>query len=276
MEPFVRSTKFNPLLERIKLFVLSIDAKRAIKKSSRVIAISKFVRNFLVRSWGVPREKIGLVYHGVSVQESPSDVRPEGIPQEWRGSFIFSAGSIRPSRGLEDILNALKLVNKASSSVKGLVVAGAPSPGMVGYRRRLQRLTSREGLSTKICWVGHLNDSELAWCYRNCFAFVMASRVESFGMVAGEAMAHGCICISANSSSLPEIFGNAAIYYPLGEASVLAQAIQEVAGWDENTRTKASDRSRKQAAAFSWDICANKTVAELREAVRTSNRQAVL
>jgi glycosyltransferase involved in cell wall biosynthesis len=267
MEPFVRVTKGNPARERIKLLVLALDARRAILRSTRVIAISKFVKDFLVRSWKLPEDKIGLVYPGVAIQESIRERRPRGVPQEWGESFLFTAGSIRPSRGLEDILLAIKFVIIGRANVSGLVVAGLPSPGMIGYRGRLQNWVADQGVSGKVCWAGHLDDSELAWCYRHCLAFVMTSRVESFGMVGSEAMANGCVCIASESPCLPEIFGDAAIYYPPGDAEVLSRAIEMVATWDKYTRMRASDLSRREAGRFSWDVCASKTVSELQKAL---------
>jgi len=98
--------------------------------------------------------------------------------------------------------------------------------------------------------------------------FIMTSRVESFGMIAAEAMSHGCICISADNPCLPEIFGGAAIYYPPKDGRALADAIQAVLAWDDNQRKAASARAKNQAKKFSWDVCARNTVAELAKAAK--------
>ena len=96
----------------------------------------------------------------------------------------------------------------------------------------------------------------------------MTSRVESFGMIGGEAMSHGCICISADNPCLPELFGDAAVYYPPIDGQSLAEAIQTVLTWDDNQRKTMSEKAKKRAAKFSWDVCAEKTVAALAKAVR--------
>ena len=96
----------------------------------------------------------------------------------------------------------------------------------------------------------------------------MTSRVESFGMIGGEAMSQGCICISADNPCLPELFGDAAIFYPSKDAKGLAEAIQAVLAWDDNQRKQASERAKNRAKEFSWDVCARKTVAELTKAVK--------
>ena len=72
---------------------------------------------------------------------------------------------------------------------------------------------------------GNLSEKEMSWCYKNCKMFVMTSRVESFGIIAGEAMAHGYICISVDNPCLPEIFRVAAVYYLPRKGKLLAEAI---------------------------------------------------
>ena len=91
----------------------------------------------------------------------------------------------------------------------------------------------------------------------------MTSRVESFGQIALEAMANGCICVSADNPCLPEIFEDAAVYYPPKNGKALAEAVLSVLAWNSHQRNEASERARQQAAKFSWDVCAEKTMAAL-------------
>jgi len=96
----------------------------------------------------------------------------------------------------------------------------------------------------------------------------MTSRVESFGIIAGEAMAHGCVCISADSPCLPETFGDAAVFYPSKKGEVLAEAIQTVLRWDSYKYKEMSERAKRQAAKFSWDVTTEKLLAELKKATK--------
>ena len=139
--------------------------------------------------------------------------------------------------------------------------------------KKLKNWVDTHNLSSKVCWAGNLNESEMSWCYQNCSAFIMTSRVEACPNIALESMSHGCVCISADSPPLPEIFGETAIFYPPINGKALAEAIQTVLASDSNLRNEASERARKQASKFSWDVCAEKTVAELAKAV--GSRQSV-
>lgn len=269
MEPFVSNIGNNSFKENLQLWFRNVDAKRAIKKSNRVIAVSGFVRDFMIDNWKIQSDRIGVVYHGIELpkNEGGKEQRPALVPNDWEGQFLFSAGSIRPARGLEDALYALKYLFDRSSAIAGLVIAGETTSGMMKYKKQLDDWVRTHNLSSKVCWAGNLSDNEMAWCYQNCRLFVMTSRVESFGMIAGEAMASGCICISADNPCLPEIFGNAAVYYPPKDGKALADVIQTVLIWDDAQQKQMSERARKRAAEFSWDVCAEKTVEELAMAV---------
>ena len=214
MELFVANSEGNPVSERFRQWIQYVDGRRAIKKANGIIALSKFVSEFLMVRWNIPSEKISLVHHGIDVKEKGDGCKSGIIPKGWHDKFIFTAGSIRPARGLEDLLLAMKHLSSHGEKSVRLVIAGESGRRMAGYQKKLEAWTQKNNLSDRICWAGSLNENEMAWCYQNCSAFVMTSSVESFGMVGGEAMSHGCICISADNPCLPELFGDAAVYYP--------------------------------------------------------------
>lgn len=261
----------NPFIQKVINLAQYRIVKHAVIKSQRTIAVSGFVREFLVKKWNAPNDKIGLVYYGIEILGNGDFRRPDLVPKSWKGEFLFTAGSIRPARGLEDVLWAMRHLHNKSQDISGLVIAGSATSRMMKYRKQLEDGIQTQNLSSKVCWAGELNEKEMIWCYRNCKLFVMTSRVESFGMVACEAMAQGCICISADNPCLPELFGDAAIYYPAKDGDALAGVIRNVLTWDNHQRNKAYERARKRAAEFSWDVCAEKTIAELAKAAKDFN-----
>lgn len=268
MEPFVVNSDGNPVGEIFRQWIQCVDGKRVIIKADGLVAISKFVFDFLKIQWKIPAEKIGVVYHGIDGERKFSNCKPQKISESWQNNFIFTAGSIRPARGLEDLLLAMKhLALQGEKSVR-LVIAGESGNRMARYQEKLKSWVKENNLSDRVCWAGSLNENEMAWCYQICKAFVMTSRVESFGMIGGEAMSHGCVCISADNPCLPELFGDAAVYYPPKDGQALAEAIKSVLAWDDNQRKAMCEKARKRAVEFSWDVCAEKTVAALVKAVK--------
>ena len=269
MEPFTENIDGYSFTDKCRLYIQRLVAKRAIKKTDRTIALSKYVNGFLSHKWNIPEKKIGLVYHGIELSQLKERIRPKNISKDWEGNFLFTAGSIRPARGLEDILGAMKHLILEKVNIKGVVIAGETELRMVPYRKKLEEWIKINNLSSKICWTCKLSEREMSWCYTNCKIFGMTSRVESFGMIAGEAMAHGCVCISSDSPCLPEIFGDAAVYYHHNKAELLAETIKSVSKWDNHRCGEASKKARERAAEFSWDVTVERLLTEFKKAIES-------
>jgi len=268
MEPLADVNEGNPISERVENWFRVYYAKRAVKKADRVIAISIFVKEFLVKKWNISEDKIRLIYYGIDGSKNSNAIKPSKLPTDWEGKFLFTAGSIRPARGLEDILRAMHYLSSEGEKSIRLVIAGDTVPNMAVYKNKLKRWVEKHGFADRICWAGNLGEDEMKWCYNNCSAFVMSSRVESFGQIALEAISHGCICISADNPCLPEIFKDAAVYYPPKDSQSLAKSIKSILSWNPRQKEEMAVRARNRAAMFSWDVCATKTVEELIKAYK--------
>lgn len=267
MEPFVKPVKGTPLEERIRNKIRYTEGAKALKKASRVIAISGFVRDYLTEELGISQEKVGFVYHGFDLNHYVQPKKPLIIPEEWKGNFIFTAGSVRPARGIEDIIFAMQPLHNKLPELSGLVIAGQCLPSMQAYKSKLIKWLNSNHLKEKVLWSDFLPEEEMAWCYKNSKAFVMTSRVESFGHIAIEAMSHGCVCISTTCPCLPEIFDTAAVYYSPGDWKTLSESIVKICREGRDYSDKASERAKHRASQFSWDIAAEKTVQEIQTAL---------
>ena len=263
MEPLICPYAGNPVSEIVRNWFRIKSAQGAANNANGIIAVSKFVKKYLTNHWGISSNKVGMVYHGIDFPKENHGIRPSSIPNNWEGPFLFTAGSIRPARGLEDVLFGIDYHELNTLEMPGIIIAGEPNANMVAYQQRLKKRLKELCLSSRICWAGNLNEREMTWCYQNCSAFIMTSRVESFGMIGGEAMSHGCICISSNSPCLPELFGDSAIFYPSKDGHALTRAILTVLRWDDNQRKSMAEKAKQQASKYSWDICVRKTVAAL-------------
>jgi glycosyltransferase involved in cell wall biosynthesis len=266
MEPLANINEGNPFLEKIKNWVRAKLAKKAVQNADHLIAVSEYVRDFLKKYWNIPHSKMSVIYHGLNQPHDKNNVRPVVIPETWNDKFLFTAGAIRPSRGLEDIISAITyLVSEDTHHIDNMMIAGTTHSTMNKYRQSLQKMIENNKISNHIFFAGNLNEQEMSWCYQNCSAFIMTSRVEACPNVALEAMSHGCLCISADNPPLPEIFAEGALYYQSKDGKSLAEAIQTVYSWDNHQRHRRCKRTKRRAADFSWDITANKTVQELQK-----------
>jgi glycosyltransferase involved in cell wall biosynthesis len=252
MGPLIPTRWKNPWSERIRYIGQRMEARRAVHAAAHVIAPTAFVKEFLMRAWGIPDHRVSVLHYGAALPVSGGMQRPLSIPEAWRNSFIFTAGSIEPYRGLEDILGAVALL-QAHGMPARLAIAGSARENMRSYERRLRQWVERRGLTECVRWVGNLSTQEMAWCYTSCSTFIMTSRVETFAIIGTEALVYGCVCIVAENPPFPEVFDGAATYYTPGNSASLVAAIRAVMRWGPAERMQASVRAKQRAASFSWD-----------------------
>jgi glycosyltransferase involved in cell wall biosynthesis len=267
MEPFVKQN-FNDkqINEKFKNTIKAIDGKYSIKKSSHVIAISEFVREYLINSCGIRPNNVGLVYHGVDSLNIQNQHKPFNFPSI--SDFIFTAGSIRPARGLDDLFNALSDLSKNGHDIPHVVIAGDTTISAEAYKNYLNKIAINNNVMDRIHWLGNLDEKEMTWCYKKCSTFIMTSRVEACPFTALEAMKFHCTIISTDSPPMPEIFGDTATYYLSGSGEALAYSIRSLEKGKKYDPDKCMlDIINKQLSKYSWDTCARKTVTELKKAI---------
>jgi len=256
----------NTLKELFRNFVQKCIAERAVKQSQRVIAVSTFVKEYLSSEWSLSPKQIGLVYHGIDFDEEVTE-RPDMIPSDWDNHYLFTAGSIDPYRGLEDIFLAMKLLSEQNNIDIKLVIAGDVRPAMLSYWEKLKKRIQRLDIFPNVYWAGKLSEKEMSWCYQNCQAFIMSSRVEACPNIALESLSNGCISISANNPPLPEFYGDTAIYYTSNDEKSLVEAVLHMLNIGEGQRRSMSEKARQRASNFSWDKTVERTITELKEAI---------
>jgi glycosyltransferase involved in cell wall biosynthesis len=226
MEPLTTLTPGNNLAWNLRLLFLRRAAISAAKSSDHVIALSSFVKDFLVKKLDLFEKNISSIPHGFDINGYLEPIKPTGIIEDEQ--FIFTAGSVLPARGLEDLISAyIELMQKNSIVNKKIYIAGKVIPQHKRWYLKLIKKIRVAGLEQNILWLGELSKSEMAWCYQNTALFVMTSRVESFGIIALESMALGCPVISSTSPCLPEIYKDYAEYYKPYDHLDLAAKIKQ-------------------------------------------------
>jgi glycosyltransferase involved in cell wall biosynthesis len=268
MEPLTVPFGGNALPEAARNLARAYVARRACRRADRVLAVSQHVKDFLTGRWHVPAGKVGLVYHGAERLVPASEaVRPAALDGLGPGGFVFTAGSIRPARGLEDLIRALAPTDATRQPAPALVIAGRADAGTRAYGERMRRLAERLRVASRIVWAGQLGPPEMAWCYDHCAAFVMTSRAEACPNTALEAMAHGCQIVSTRQPPMPEFFGEAALYYQPGDPAGLARQLARAVTTPPEPERGRRDAARGLADRFRWADTAERTIGELARAV---------
>jgi glycosyltransferase involved in cell wall biosynthesis len=258
-EPLLGLIPANGLGENTRNVARYIAARQAARKAHGVIAVSDYIHSVVVRRFGVDESKVRRIYHGL---DSPSIGAQSKVPVR---PHLLVAGSIRPARGLEDVLRAVALLTRAGRPK--LVVAGSPDPQMHRYYHGLRRLTSQLGLIDDVEWRGNVERPELGQLMRDCAAFVMTSRAEACPNVLLEAMGAGCVIVSTTAAPMPEFLGDAGFYYGAGKFEELAATLDQVLSSSDKQVNQLAIRATERAMAFSWDQTSNDTVAFLESIV---------
>jgi glycosyltransferase involved in cell wall biosynthesis len=267
MEPFVVPPGMNEPIAALKNVARLRAARRACERATRVIAVSEHVREVITARWRLPAYKVATVYHGV---DAPRASRaPTALAALDGAPFLLTAGSIRPARGLEDLIGALGALRARGRRVP-IVVAGAADPDARRYAVEMRALADRLGVADDVTWAGHLSAPELAWGFARCAAFVMTSRAEACPNTALEAMAHGAVCVSTDGPPMPEFFADGAVYYRRGDAASLATRLEELRAASSAELDALRHRARTRAADFPWSVAARRTVDELATAAGVS------
>jgi glycosyltransferase involved in cell wall biosynthesis len=263
MLPMVMPFGGNGCLDIVKNLLRARFTRIACKRADRVIAISDYVRQFLVETWQIAPDRIGMIYHGVNPPLPPEAQKiPGNVPREWRGEFLFTAGSMHPYRGLVDVIQALAVL--ASQGVRPpVVIAGGADHTQLPYLKRMQTLAEKSGLQPRIAWTGHLNAGEMSWCYSHCRLFLMTSRVEACPNIALEAMSHGAFCLAADNPPLPEFFQGAALYYRPQSGAALAQVISTALTYAPTAAAAMRLQAQRRAGDFTWEKTVDHTIHEL-------------
>ncbi len=236
------------LTERI---LLKLD-RRCIKRAHHIIVVSHSTRNDLIKYLKIPDGKISVIYNGVNHNIfKPYDIELLDKP------YILYVGSERPRKNLGRLFEAFAKLKGEFPELK-LVKVGNPGRSEDYRRNTMKKLTSL-GITRDIIFIDHVSEIDLARYYSSAALLAYPSLYEGFGLPPLEAMACGCPVITSNTSSLPEVVGEAGIMVNPYDTDSLAKAIKQVLT-DTKLRDDMVRKGLKQSKKFSWEKTARQTL----------------
>ena len=241
--------RFPELLQKETLHNLEAHMKREIAAADAVICVSESTRHDLLAFYEADESRVVAIHSGLPALPDPEPVA--GLPQR----YILFVSTVEPRKNLGVLLDAFASLRKRGLYDGSLVVAGK-----VGWKSETVARRLRE---PGVIHLDYVPPSQLATLYRGADLFVFPSMYEGFGFPMLEAMANGTPVIAAQSSSLPEIGGDAALYFDPTDARALASTIERLLS-DSALRSDLISRGRAQAAKFRWEDAANETLAVFR------------
>ena len=230
--------------------------KAAFRRADHLICISESTRADLIRLYGVNADKVSVVYLASSL------VAPLHPDVEVKEPFFLYVGGRAGYKNFLALLDAFA-ESMLFKSHKLVCFGGGRLTEHEQKRMKQLRIPN-----DRIVYVGG-DDAALSRYYASAEAFVYPSLYEGFGIPLLEAMGCGCPVICSNSSSIPEVAGDAAIYFDPRDFQSISNAMLKVVQ-SSNERRQMISKGKDRVQRFSWDICAQQTYAVY---ARILNRQ---
>lgn len=224
--------------------------------AKEIVTVSEFTRQDLNRLYGIPEEKIHVVYNSAGEQFFPiEEERKQAIRDTFSAGkpYLHFVGTIQPRKNLENLLRAFDLFKKSSGSEVKLLLVGRP-----GWKYQAA-METYEGMEHKadVVFTGFVSDEELNDVYAASEGLVYVPWLEGFGIPIVEAFEAEVPVITSNTSSLPEVAGNAALLVDPGNPEQIAGAIGDLMN-SADLRQQLIANGRIQKKMFSWDQSAEK------------------
>ncbi|MEA2414774.1 MAG: hypothetical protein QOI58_1431 [Thermoanaerobaculia bacterium] len=242
--------RFPELLQKETLINLEHHMQRELAHADAAICVSESTRQDLLAFYDIDPSRAVTILSGLSISDSRLPT-PDTLPN----NYILFVSTIEPRKNLEVLLDAF-----ARLRARGLYDGALVVVGRVGWKSESIIPCLR---TSGVHHLDYVPPPQLASIYRNAELFVFPSIYEGFGFPLLEAMAYGIPSIAARSSSLPEIGGDAALYFEPRDARALEAQMERVLA-DATLRTQLSAAGVARAAQFRWDVAAEQTLAVLR------------
>lgn len=232
----------------------------ALRAAHHVIAVSQATRADLRRFFGLPAQRVTVIPEAADSHYSPRPVYEIAALRQRYGlssNYLLYLGSNKPHKNLVRLIQAWALVRQQDAAREvQLVIAG---PWDARYPESKQ-LAEDLGLLTSIRFLGPVPETDLPALYSGALILVFPSLYEGFGLPALEAMACGAPVACANTSSLPEVVGDAAPRFDPEDPGALADLLVRLLA-DPDWRAALREAGLRRAARFSWEETARQTLA---------------
>ena len=244
--------------------------RRVLRRAARVIAVSQFTRNEIEKLLAIPDARIEVVYNAIDerfLHGHATEADRDLIAQRYLVNypFILYAGAIRPHKNVVRIIEAFSALKSELQKEEQfpdlkLIIIGDD----LSSHPRLRRTVVRSGVQNDVRFLGFVPIEVLRIFYDVAKIFVFPSLYEGFGLPPLEAMAHGTPVVTSNTSSLPEVAGNAALLVNPENVFEIRRALQR-ALLDPALRERMKQRGYEQAQRFSWTTSVTRILEIYRE-----------
>ncbi len=255
---------FPQMFNKRDLWQLKNWTKFSVRNADHIITISNASKKDICSLYNIPKEKVTVAYPGYDKDKfsakggSAFGLKNEGIREKYKieGSYIIYIGTIQPRKNLVRLIEAVARIEGLT-----LVIVGKTNGlGRQGWKfEEILQAPQKLGIADRVVFTGFVPTEELPLLLSGAEAFVLPSLYEGFGIPVLEAMACGTPVVCSNTSSLPEVCGNAGLLIDPNSLDQIEQAIRLLV-CDKKLRQKKIKEGLQQVKKFSWDRMAKEVL----------------
>lgn len=269
--PTARATTLGPALYKIKNLGYKFIIWSAVKRAKRIIAVSKYTKDDIVKHFKIKPDKVEVIYEGVANLAKNRDTLFTAKLNDKKvltgynidKPFLLYVGNAYPHKNLEGLIKVFKEVKKSKPDLQ-LVLVGKEDY----FYNRVKEYANKLGLTKEVLFPGYVSDEKLEILFQKALAYVFPSFYEGFGLPPLEAMAKGCPVVSSDKSCLPEVLGEAALYFnPENENEMKSRILKIIE--DKKLRQELIQKGFNQVKKYSWWDAADKTLEVYEEVLDT-------
>jgi len=248
--------------------------RRVLKHAARIFAVSNFTKSEVQKLFAIDPGKIEVIYNAIDprfLTGHSSEADRQFLAERYQVNypFVLYAGRISPHKNVVRIIEAFAALKAELAKhdlypdLKLIIIGDELSK-----HPDLRRTVVRGGVQNDVRFMGFVPIEVLRIFYDVAKVFVFPSLYEGFGLPPLEAMAHGTPVLTSNTSSIPEVVGNAAVLVNPENLFEMMRALQRVL-LDQPLREKLRQAGYEQVKKFSWDLSVAKVLASYREVAQS-------
>lgn len=249
------SERYPETMDRKNKNLLRRFLQKSCRKADCIITISEFSKNEIIDCLGIDPRKIRvarcgldeLAYYPLSGPTERKELQ-DRMQEKYKilPPYILYLGTLEPRKNVDVLLDAFARIHSRFPKLRLVICGGLGWQ----YKKTLDHLSSLS-LGDSILYTGYIPESDKRMFYACAEAFVFPSLYEGFGLPVLEAMACGTPVVCSNTSSLPEVVGDAGIMCDPKSPDSFALAIEKILA-DKDLRTDLYKRQLRQAGTFTW------------------------
>ncbi|MCA9977853.1 MAG: glycosyltransferase family 4 protein [Anaerolineales bacterium] len=240
-------------------WLLNLLALPAARKSAAVVTVSESARQHIHQYTHIPLEKLVVIYEApkqvaitpLSLSQKTAILDRYGLTPDT--PFILHVGVIEKRKNLARLVTAFAQARLQLGPAFRLVLVGQPGPKKdLDDSQAIRQVIQDLDLGESVILAGHVSDVDLPAFYQAASFYTLPSLYEGFGLPVLEAFANNLPLMAANTTSLPEIAGDAALYFDPESSAEMAAAMVRIAT-DAELRASLIDKGKQRLKIFSWE-----------------------